>query len=223
MKKRAKDNQMKALLKHIKQERRKVYWEMPMPNVHLFLLVVALLLILSSYNMFEKYLWISSFFQACGTGIITGIVVFVLGNIRSQAKENADKEVEQLTALYDIIKRVYDSVPDKFTRKFSGQKYDYKKCVLNTINTAIEYVEAIENLDYSIKKRFIRETSINYYNMAVDIDKFNEMNISDDLTYNDAIKIRSEIIYIIQNAADWFEKELRKAEIQKDQVRKYPF
>ena len=49
------------------------------------------------------------------------------------------------------------------------------------------------------------------------------MDIYDDLTYHDAIEIQNDIIYIIQNAADWFEAALRKAEMQKEQIRKYPF
>ena len=223
MKKSEKDNQTKVLLKHINQERRKAYWAMPIPNVHLLLFVVALILILSSYNIFTKSPWMSSFSQSCGTGIITGIVVFVLGNIRSKAKEDIDKEVEQLTALYEILKRVYDSVPDKFTRKFSGQKYDYKECVLNTINAAVEYVEAIKKLDFSIKQKFIRETSINCIELANDIDKIKEREFSNNLNYNDAFDVRCEVLYIIQDAAECFEEMLRKAEIQKDQMRKYPF
>ena len=166
---------------------------------------------------------ISSTTQSCGTGIITGIVVFVLGNMRSKAKKDIDKEVEQLTALYEILKRVYDSVPDKFTRKFSGQKYDYKECVLNTINAAVEYVEAIKKLDFSIKQKFIRETSINCIELANDIDKIKEREFSDDLNYKDAFGVQSEILYILQDAAECFEAMLRKAEIQKDQIRKYPF
>ncbi len=221
MRKQPKDDQTKALLKYIKKERRNAYWDMPIPNMYVFLLMVALLFILLS--LFEKNQWLSSFFQAGGTGIITGIVVFVLGNIRSQAKENADMVVEQLAAMYQIIKRVYDSVPDKFVQKISGQKYNYKECIIGAINAADEYVEAIKKLDFTIRKKFIRETSINYLELAADIDKLKEMELSDDLKYHSALEIRSEIIRILQKSSDWFENTLRKAEIQKDQIRKYPF
>ena len=221
MRKQPKDDQTKALLKYIKKERRNAYWDMPIPNLYVFLLMVALLFILLS--LFENNQWLSSFFQACGTGIITGIVVFVLGNIRSQAKENADMVVEQLAAMYEIIKRVYDSVPDKFVQKISGQKYNYKECVIDAIEAADEYVEAIKELDFTIRKKFIKETSINYLELAADIDKFKEMELSDDLKYHSALEIRSEIIRILQKTSDWFENTLRKAEIQKDQIRKYPF
>lgn len=223
MRKHPKDNQTKALLKYIKKERRNAYWDMPIPNLHLFLVVVALILILSSYNVFAKNPWISSFFQSCGTGIITGIVVFLLGNIRSKSKEDVDKQVEQLTALYEIIKRVYDSVPDKFIPKNIRQKYNYKECVIDAIEAADEYVKTIKKLDFPIKKKFIKETSINYLELASDIDKFKEMELSDNLNYHSALEILNEIIRILQKSADWFEDALGKAEIQKDQIRKYPF
>ena len=59
--------------------------------------------------------------------------------------------------------------------------------------------------------------------MASDIDKLKEMELSDNLNYHSALEIRNEIIRILQKSADWFEGELGKAEIQKDQIRKYPF
>ena len=223
MKKKTKDKQTRALLESIKKERRRAYWSMPIPILHIVLLFVALLFVSLSYVLSAKTSWMSSFFQSCGTGIITGIVVFVLGNIRSQVKENANNTVEQLAAMYEILKRVYDSVPDKFTNKISGQKYDYRVCVINTINAATEYVDSIKKLDYSIKKKFIEETAINYQDMFDAIERFREMELPDDLNYNDAFEIRSDIIYIIQNATEWFENILRKAEIQKEQICKYPF
>ena len=223
MKKALKDTQTKALLKYINKERRRAYWDMQTPNLYIFFFLAVLACVIFSYNMFETRPWLSNFFQSCGTGIITGIVVFVLGNVRSQSKEDADRIIEQLTRMYEIIKKVYDSVPDKLTRRINGKNYNYKDCVIETINAAMEYVEAIKKLEFSLQKKFIRETSINYYDMAVNIDKFTEMDISDDLTYYDAIEIRNDIIYIIQNAADWFEAALRKAEMQKEQIRKYPF
>ena len=37
------------------------------------------------------------------------MIVFVLGNVRSQAKENIAIKVKKLSNLYNILKKVYDS------------------------------------------------------------------------------------------------------------------
>lgn len=220
-----KNNPFKSLIKYIRKTRREAYWNLQIPKWYVALILSAILCFVSSYVLHTHCKcceWLSSFLLSIGAGIITGLVVFILGNIREQIKTDVEIKIEQLSNLYDVLEQVYNTVPDKITHKLSGKTYNYAYCAYKTIKAAQEYIEEIKKLDYKIFNKFIKETAIDVNMLELNIAALDAKEISEDLGYLGAVQIQSEVISIIQEAAEWFEENLREAEMQKQQICKYP-
>lgn len=217
-----KKNPFRNLIKYIKKTRREAYWKLQIPWWYVLLLLCAVICFALSYSHRDSCGWGSSLLQSCGVGIITGIVIFVLGNIRGQTKDYVDRKVERLSNMYAIQKKINESVPDRVMLKLSGKKYNYAHCAYQAIEAASEYVEAMKKLDFFILKAFMKETNTDINDIESKINQIRARDISENLSYLDAVKIQGDIIAIIQNATEWFESWLREAELQKEQMRKYP-
>ena len=214
-----------SLLRSIKKERRKSYMELPIIKWYGALFFCTIGCFWISYFLF-KFLcleWWASLLQSCGAGVLTGMIVFVLGNVRSQAKENIVIKVEQLSNLYKILEKVYDSLPDRALLSVNKESCNYSKCTYMTINAEIEYVEEIKKLDYTILKKFINKIDFDFQEKQKKLVTLIEQIDSKELSYSEARRIRNEVIVIIHDASIWFEEQLNRAEMRKQQIRTYPF
>lgn len=213
----------RSMIKHIKKTRRRAYWKLSIPWWYLLLLLSAFLCFAGSYLCIDNNAWTSSLLQSCGAGIITGVVVFVLGNIRGQTKDNIERAVLQLSELYKIQKTVYDALPELSVIKLTAKKYDYVECTFQMLDAAYDYLEAITKVDFYIIKSFMKDTGANVDELKSKISQLRDLDISEDLTYSDAYRLKTKVIEIIQVATNWFEDRLSKLEIQQQQLRQYPF
>lgn len=212
------------MIKYIKKTRRQAYWKLSIPWWYLLLLLLAFICFAISYLCFRSnQQWLSSLLQSGGVGIITGVVVFVLGNIRGQTKDNIERAVIQLSELYKKQKTVYDALPELSVIKLTGKKYDYAECTFQMLDAAYEYLETIYKVDFYIIKSFMKDTGINIDELKSKISQLRDLDISEDLTYSDAYSLKTKVIEIIQVATNWFEERLREFEIQQQQLRQYPF
>ena len=132
--------------------------ELPIIKWYISLLLCAIGCFGISYFLFKflRLEWWASLLQSCGAGVLTGMIVFVLGNVRSQAKENIAIKVKKLSNLYNILKKVYDSFPDRSLNVINEEPCNYSNCAHVTINAGIEYVEEIKKLDYFILRKFLK-------------------------------------------------------------------
>ena len=209
---------------YIKKLRRKAYWTLPLPWWYVFLFLCSVMCFEGSILCkIHNLSWLSSLFQSLGAGIVTGIVVFILGNIRNQTKEYTDELVQQLSKLYKIQEQLYFSFPDIATIKLTRKKYNYIESLYTTINAALEYIEEIEKLDYYILLDFSHKTNVDLDNIKKKLFYIKENKISENLNYMNANTIYNEIINILDNTTEWFELKLKEAELQKQQLKKYPF
>lgn len=190
------------MIKYIKKTRRQAYWKLAIPWWYLLLLLLAFLCFAGSYLYVDKYEWTSSLLQSCGVGIITGVVVFVLGNIRGQTKDNVERAVIQLSELYKKQKMVYDALPELSVIKLTGKKYDYAECTFQMLDSAYEYLEAINKVDFYIIKSFMKDTGANIDELKSKISQLRDLDISEDLTYSDAYSLKTKVIEIIQVATN---------------------
>ena len=240
IKKIIKKNSMRnSILKYYRKERKKSYMELPIIKWYISLLLCAIGCFGISYFLFkfiitlnvQKLIFIyDNFFiliikilQSCGAGVLTGMIVFVLGNVRSQAKENIAIKVKKLSNLYNILKKVYDSFPDRSLNVINEEPCNYSNCAHVTINAGIEYVEEIKKLDYFILRKFLKKIDFDFDEKKKELIKLKKKITSKDLSYGEAKRIRDEVIVIIQEASIWFEEQLNRVETQKQQIRTYPF
>lgn len=226
IKKIIKKNSMRnSILKYYRKERKKSYMELPIIKWYISLLLCAIGCFGISYFLFKflRLEWWASLLQSCGAGVLTGMIVFVLGNVRSQAKENIAIKVKKLSNLYNILKKVYDSFPDRSLNVINEEPCNYSNCAHVTINAGIEYVEEIKKLDYFILRKFLKKIDFDFDEKKKEFIKLKKKITSKDLSYGEAKRIRDEVIVIIQEASIWFEEQLNRVETQKQQIRTYPF
>lgn len=199
------------------------FWKMSHPGLYVILLLSAGLCFLVSYANQCSDPWISSLHQSIGAGIITGIIVLVLGNVRSQVKERTERKIDQYSNLCEILSRLYHSIPDRSMVGLSQKKYDYAECTQQTIEAGKEYIRTIQKLDYPILKAFVTQTNIDIRETEKWMNEIADRDLPENMTLKDAYEIRAEIICIVQEAGVWFEDQLREAKIQKEQLWQYPF
>lgn len=165
---------------------------MPHTWVCLVLFIIAVVVFFVSYGC-QNYQWVSSLLLSSGVGILTGIIVFFLGNIRNRVKDDIDRKVEQFNGLYQILINVYHSLPG-----FNPERYDYTDCACQTLQASLEYIEAIRRLDHQFLLEFINETGITLAGMTQEIYDIYEKYSFENLQYKDAAVIRIEVIRIFK-------------------------
>lgn len=221
-------NPNRRLIKYIGKSRRKAYWKLPHLCWYIFFMMVSLICFGGSYILQcikqNGNLWVASLLQSIGVGILIGIVIFLLGNIRNHVVEQIDRKVEQYSNLYQILQKVYNSMPDKALARLNANKYDYEECAYQTLSAAQEYIATIKKLDYALFFEFVRNTDINIDEIIKRLEEiFDNINSKERVEASDAYLIKQDIICTIQDASEWFEIQLEEAEIQKKQIRQYPF
>lgn len=72
-------------------------------------------------------------------------------------------------------------------------------------------------------KKFINKIDFDFQEKQKKLVTLIEQIDSKELSYSEARRIRNEVIVIIHDASIWFEEQLNRAEMRKQQIRTYPF
>ena len=220
-----KDKTTKSLIKCIKRKQREAYRNLGMLKAHGVLTLLTIACFGISYVCNIKGLsWYSSLFQSCGVGVVTGMVIYILGNIRVQKKENVDKKVEQLGMVHHQLEVLYNAVPSCAELYFKPEKRDYTVELIAAIDAGIGYIKAVKHIDNYIFRELIEEIDVDIQKIESELERLRKEYISGDLyyTFNEANDIKQKIIESIQDMSLWLDDQLREAEIQQDQLRRYP-
>lgn len=210
-----KNSQTKGLLKYIKVRQRKAFLSLFHIILTFVLLITSALLIIGSYFLTYLSGWFSSLLQSLGIGIITGIVVYIMGNIRETTKGNIKREIAQLEKLYSIINKIYYIKP---YRNFYSND-EYQMLPEHLYNYSMEYLNLLKKLDYPLKVTLIRETNFDFDNVENNINK-----ILDNLQMNNC-NLREAYYEIIRNLQDvnlWLDERLDEDKIKDIQIERYP-
>lgn len=223
MKKTSQKNMTKRLIKYIKKENREQFWKMTHIKFIFLLGNVSMVLFIVSYFLNAYDTWFSNLFQALGVGIITGMIVYLIGNMRARKQGFLKSVMEQLDSAYQCIKQIYN-IHAYFSRWdiLSDEMKIKSKYVYEAIDCAREYVDIVERFDVSLLKKLIKDTNTDFDNIREKLLQI-EKNTSENLGYRDSRKIIENIIEVIQKTEDWVDDERRRVEIQIRLLDKYPF
>jgi len=220
-----KDETTKYIIKYIKRKQREAYRNLGIVKAYQILTVLIIACFGVSYVCNMKELsWYSSLFQSCGVGVVTGMVIYILGNIRVQKKENVDKKVEQLSVVHHQLEVLYNAVPSCAEVYFEPEKSDYTVELIAVIDAGIEYIKAVKCIDNYIFRELIEEVDVDIQKIESELERLRKEYIYGDLyyTFNEANNIKHKIIEYIQGMSLWLDNQLREAEIQQNQLRRYP-
>ncbi len=167
-----------------------------------------------SYMTQEMYKWSSTMLQSCGVGVLTGLVVFILGNIRQNEREDVEKKIEKLRHLRELRNKVYNAFPEKSVRTLDEKEKEYEYYLYEIMEKAKDYISEIRVLNYHID---VEKATKEIRELQNSIDEMEK------LTHKEILEIRRKVIDIIQKDEEWLENQLNEGEMQKRQLSKYPF
>ncbi|MBE5934260.1 MAG: hypothetical protein E7262_00525 [Lachnospiraceae bacterium] len=219
--KKKKNRVAKNFIRFVKKRNKQTFFKMTQIRLQIVFFILIVVVLIVSYIFGDT--WFAGVMQSFAVGIITGWIVYILGNVRNQVGQDVCKKVEQLEALYKKLLVVYNSIPDKAIIVITKHKYDTKECIETAINAAREYIEAIKRLDITMLEELFRNVeNTNFDNLEVDLDRIYEKYIDNDEVKVDMHAAKMEIIKVISEVSNWIEDELDKAKNQQRQLCKHP-
>lgn len=221
------DHSLDVFIRYRRKEQRQQFWKLQHIRVMgLFCVTTALLFILS-YAMRKYHPWLTSLFQSLGVGMVTGIVLYILSNIRNGTEKYLEYIYNQLKNLHDLEEKIYFSYPMKIfwsAQLFSKiNECDMAHGYLEEVVTASkDYLAALQTVDFKVYKEFQKATSTVFDDLEKNLDNIFS-SISEDLTMEAGEAIKDRIVAILEQTMEWFEVKFRNVEIQIGQIKKYPF
>lgn len=187
----------------------------------LLLTVTAVILLAVSYIIRYITPWMSGIIQSIGLGVITGLIVYVLGNMRSAEEKylvKTSKTLEELLEMEDKIMAFW-KYRDKEITISNRECADVLK---EAISVAIKYLDIIGKLDHAIFKKIKSGGYFDYNEMKVKVKDI-QTNVPPDADASTYVKIGIQLSEIIQDASYFIFSQNYDVRIKLDQIYKYPF
>lgn len=220
-----KSDPLYSFIKEREQKEKWIFLNAPHIKIMVFCLVASVLFFVLSYFSRPYHPWLSPLLQSLSVGIVTGLIVYVLGNMRTQREKYVLYILKQLTEIYEHEVRIYHAVPTRLELSFytlgEGKKFNCEERVYEVFNAVDDYITALKKLEYSLLCEFIKETNLNFEQMESCVRKLRE-TIPDEIDYNYCWQLRKKLIEVIQDSASWIEKKREDYEIMQAQLNKYP-
>ena len=221
------DRNLDALLRYKKKEQRQQFCKLRHIQVIGLSCVITTLLFILSYAMRRQHPWFAPLLQSLGVGMVTGMVLYILGNIRNGTEKYLEHIYNQLQNLHDLEEKIYFSYPLRMfwtVQPFSNvNECDMAHEYLEEVVTASkDYLVALKTIDYQVYKEFQKTTSTAFDDLEKSLDNV-VFSIPEDLTMEAGEDIKDRIVAILEQTMEWFEVKFRNVEIQIGQIKKYPF
>lgn len=215
-------NDIKPFIKYIKKKRRKAFLELDHIGWFIACSIMAIILIIASYLIQECSSWFSSLLQAISTGIITGLVLYILSNIRTLKSNELDNELIKFRELDVLIKETYNHCPRRMMKYFSRSgQVDFDIELKIAVSCALAASEKIFNLGYSFSKEFEEKLKISVSDFKKTLEEFDE-SLLESYTEKEIFKLTEDFKNIIYNPFIFISSKLQDIEIQREQIDKYP-
>lgn len=177
--------------------------------------------------MRRQHPWFAPLLQSLGVGIVTGMVLYILGSIRNGTEKYLEHIYNQLQNLHDLEEKIYFSYPMRMlwrVQPFSKiSECDMAHGYLEEVVTASkDYLAALQTVDFQVYKEFQKATSTVFDDLEKSLDNV-VFSIQEDLTMEAGEAIKDRIVAILEQTMEWFEIKFRNVEIQIGQIKKYPF
>ena len=221
------DRNLDALLRYKKKEQRQQFCKLRHIQVIGLSCVITTLLFILSYAMRRQHPWFAPLLQSLGVGMVTGMVLYILGNIRNGTEKYLEHIYNQLQNLHDLEEKIYFSYPLRMfwtVQSLSNvNECDMAHEYLEEVVTASkDYLVALKTIDYQVYKEFQKTTSTVFDDLEKNLDNIFS-SIPEDLTMEAGEAIKDRIVAILEQTMEWFEVKFRNVEIQIGQIKKYPF
>ena len=221
------DRNLDALLRYKKKEQRQQFCKLRHIQVIGLSCVITTLLFILSYAMRRQHPWFAPLLQSLGVGMVTGMVLYILGNIRNGTEKYLEHIYNQLQNLHDLEEKIYFSYPLRMfwtVQSFSNvNECDMAHEYLEEVVTASkDYLAALKTIDYQVYTEFQKTTSTAFDDLEKSLDNV-VFSIPEDLTMEAGEDIKDRIVAILEQTMEWFEVKFRNVEIQIGQIKKYPF
>lgn len=221
------DRNLDALLRYKKKEQRQQFCKLRHIQVIGLSCVITMLLFILSYAMRQHHPWFAPLLQSLGVGMVTGVVLYILGNIRNGTEKYLEHIYSQLKNLHDLEEEIYFSYPMRTlwrAQPFSKiNECDMAHGYLEEVVAASKnYLVALKTIDYKVYKEFQKTTSTVFDDLEKNLDNIFS-SIPEDLTMEAGEAIKDRIVAILEQTMEWFEVKFRNVEIQIGQIKKYPF
>lgn len=220
-----KKDSLYPFITYIRRKRKALFWKLShIKCVTIFSIIAVAFLVLSFYLRFCNP-WLSQLFQALSVGIVTGLIVYILGNMRGQKESYLGCIIKQLDEIYQYEHQVYNTYPSlMLVKSYSFDKskqIDYSEYLYKVFEAAQNYIDALKKMEFSLLTKFLAETKTDIQKMQEELSDIID-SIPEEVTYSSGIKIVQQIITLIRTSADWIEEARQNAEIQQQQIKKYP-
>ena len=220
------DHNLDALLRYKKKEQRQQFCKLRHIQVIGLSCVITTLLFILSYAMRRQHPWFAPLLQSLGVGMVTGMVLYILGNIRNGTEKYLEYIYNQLQHLHDLEEKIYFSYPLRMfwtVQPFSKiNECDMAHGYLEEVVTASkDYLAALQTVDFQVYKEFQKATSTVFDDLEKNLDNIFS-SIPEDLTMEAGEAIKDRIVAILEQTMEWFEIKFRNVEIQIGQIKKYP-
>lgn len=173
LKKQSKD--IKPFVKYIKMRRRKAFLELNHVGWFIVCSIIALILIIASYLIKGCSSWFSSLFQSVSAGIITGLVLYVLNNIRSNQANKLDDEINKFRELNILINDIYQNCPSPLMKSLSRSgDVEFEHKLMIAIECAKLVSKKLSKMGYDFAEEFEDNTNISIVDFEKIIDSFYE-------------------------------------------------
>lgn len=220
-----KSDPLYSFIKYREQKERKLFRDTPHIKLISGCILGVLILFLFSYFTRHCHPWFSSLLQSLGVGIITGLVVYVLSNMRNQREKYVSYVLKQLTEIYGYEVKIYNVIPSKMevscSFSLTGKKLNWAEKVYEAFEATNNYINALKNLEFSLLRELVDEKNVDFSKMEGKLGELYE-TIPDEITASYCWELSGNLIKLIDESGEWIEEKRVDFEILHGQLSKYP-
>ena len=116
-------------------------------------LAISVLLLFASYLLQERSAWLSSVFVSVGCGVVTGVILYFLANLRNGKRISLENEWEDLRQVQNSLSAVLEPLISKNMMELAGHPID----VLGTCRIIEEKLDELTQTLYIVSGGFLED------------------------------------------------------------------